>query len=87
VPQLALNDHERDALVSHFDRMSVPLVRRESAAYASCLGGSSQLLSCGGLLPMPTSRRTVDNAQQLSGDRRCPAASNRTDSIAPSSGR
>lgn len=36
---LALNDHERNALLSHFDRMRVPeLVRRESAAYASRLG-------------------------------------------------
>ncbi len=65
-PQLALNDHERNALVSHFDRMRVPeLVRRESAAYASRLGGSSQVLPRGGLLPMATSRRTVDDAQQL----------------------
>jgi hypothetical protein len=65
VPQLALYDHERDTLVSHFDRVCVPeLVRRESTAYASRFGGSPQMLSCGGLLPTPTRRRTVDDAPQ-----------------------
>ena len=56
-----------------FDRMRVPeLVRRESAAYASRLRGSSQVLPRGGLLPMATSRRTVDDAQQLPDRQRRP---------------
>ena len=39
MPELALNDDERDALVGHLERVSVPeLVRGESSADASFSG-------------------------------------------------
>ena len=61
--ELALDDHQRNALVRHLDRVRVAeLMRREAAPYAS--GDSCQLLACGGLLPMPAGGRAMDHAQQ-----------------------
>ena len=42
MPELALDDHERDAFAGYLDRVRVPeLVRGESAAHPSCFGGVS----------------------------------------------
>jgi hypothetical protein len=48
MPELALDDDERDALVGHLDRVRVPeLVRRESPSDASRGSGVVQLLARG----------------------------------------
>ena len=63
--QLTLNDDQRNALVRHLDRARVTwLVRREPSAHPGSGSGPSQLLARRGLLPMPASRRTVDDAEK-----------------------
>jgi hypothetical protein len=48
VPELPLDDDERDALVRHLDRVRVPqLVRRESPSDARCGSRVVQLLARG----------------------------------------
>jgi len=65
MPELALDDDERNAFVCHFNRVRVTeLVRSESSPDARCFGGSTHLLAGGGLLPMPAGGRTVDHAEQ-----------------------
>jgi hypothetical protein len=67
MPELALDDDQRDAFVGHFDRVSVPqLMRREPSTDTSCGGRASQLFAASGLLPVPAGGRTVDYAQQRS---------------------
>jgi hypothetical protein len=47
VPELALDDDERDALMCHLDRVRMPqLVRREAAPDPSREGGVMELLAC-----------------------------------------
>jgi hypothetical protein len=51
----------------HLDGVRVAeLVRREAPPHANRGGDPSQLLARSGLLPMPTSGRAVDDAQQRS---------------------
>jgi hypothetical protein len=65
--QLALDDDQRNALVGHLDRVSVPkLVWGEPATDTCAHCGSSELLPSGGRLPPPSGCRTVDDAQQSS---------------------
>ncbi len=65
--QLALDDHQRNALVGHLDRVRVPkLVRGEPATDAGSRCGSAELLPSGGGLPPPSGCRAVDDAQQSS---------------------
>jgi len=65
MPELALNDDERNALVRHLDRVRVPqLMWREPPPHASRTRDASELLARRGLLPMPTRGWTVDDAQQ-----------------------
>ena len=57
LPELTLDHDERNALVGHFDRMSVPQpVRRERPPH-TCLSGSIELLACGRRLPAASSGR------------------------------
>jgi len=64
MPELALDNDQRNALVGHLDRMSVPqLVRGEPATDAGESGDSSELLASGRGLPVPTSGCAVDHAQ------------------------
>ena len=68
MPQLALDNDQRDALVSHLDGVSVAkLMRREPTTDAGEHCGAVQLLASGGLLPVPPSGWAVDHAQQRSG--------------------
>jgi hypothetical protein len=47
VPELALDDDERDALMCHLDRVCVSqLMRREAAPNPSCQGGVMKLFAC-----------------------------------------
>jgi hypothetical protein len=65
---LALDDDQRDALVSHLDGVSVSeLVRRESATDAGEDCGAVELPASGGLLPVPSGGCAVDHAEQPSG--------------------
>jgi len=67
VPELALDDDQRHALVSHLDRMGVPeLVGRESPPYSGRDGRAAQLLSGRGLCPVSSGCRAPDDAQQRS---------------------
>ena len=48
VPQLALDDDERDAFVGHLDGVRVPeLVWREPASYPCCGGEATELSASG----------------------------------------
>ena len=58
VPELTLDHDERNALVGHFDRMSVPQpVRRERPPHTRLSGSIVQLLACGRRLPAASSGR------------------------------
>lgn len=49
----------------HFDGVGVPeLVRREPATHTDCSRDAPQLFAGGGLLPMATCCRSVNDAQQ-----------------------
>ena len=68
MPQLALDNDQRDALVSHLDGVSVAkLMRREPTTDAGEHCGAVQLLASGGLLPVSSRGWSVDHAQQCSG--------------------
>ena len=65
MPELPLDDDQRDALVGHLDRVRVAeLVRRKAPTHARPDCCTSQLLAGRGLLPMPASGRAVNDAQQ-----------------------
>ena len=65
VSELALDHHQRDALVRHLDRMSVPqLMRREATPHARRSGGMVQLFARGRRLPAAACGRSVDHSQQ-----------------------
>src|SRR5215207_462562 len=65
VAELALDDDQRHAFASQLDGVRVPeLVRREASADASLDGGPAHIRSGGGAGPVPTTRRTVDHAEQ-----------------------
>ena len=62
--ELPLDDHERNALVCHLDRVGMPqLVRGEPAADPRRRGGMMELLAGYGGLPVPAGGRPVDHAQ------------------------
>ena len=62
--ELPLDAYERNALVGHLHRVSVPeLMRRESSADACCRGRVVQLFACGRGLPPPPGGRPMDHAQ------------------------
>ena len=64
MPQLALNDGDRDPFARHLDRVSVPeLMWSEPATNTSTHGRRAQLLPCGGRRPRPTCGPTVQYAQ------------------------
>jgi hypothetical protein len=64
VPKLTLNHNQRNSLVRHLDRMSMPeLVRREPPSHTRSGGGMVQLLTRRGGLPPASGGRSVDDAQ------------------------
>jgi hypothetical protein len=65
VSQLPLDDHERDAFMSHLDRVRVPkLVWREPASYSCCGGGTGELSASGRRFPVPADGGPVDDAEE-----------------------
>jgi hypothetical protein len=64
MPKLALDHHERNALVCHLDCMGMAqLVWREPPSHPRHAGGVVQLLACGRRFPMASGGRSVDHAQ------------------------
>jgi hypothetical protein len=64
MPQLTLDDNERNAFMRHFDRVGVPeLVGCEPPSDARHAGGMVQLLAGSRRLPPASGGRSVDNAQ------------------------
>ena len=64
MPELTLDNDERNAFVCHLDGVSVSeLVRRESASHTRRRRGMVQLLARGRCLPAPARGRSVDHAQ------------------------
>jgi hypothetical protein len=62
---LALNHHERYALMSHLDRVRMPkLMWREPPSDACSRGGVVELLSGGGCFPTPAGGWAVEHAQK-----------------------
>ncbi len=65
MPQLPLDHNERNAFVSHLDRVRVPQLVWGKPAPDACPGGSAmQLFARGRRLPVASGRRSVDHAQQ-----------------------
>src|SRR3954469_22434194 len=65
VAELALNDHERDALVRELDRVCMAeLVGSEAEPDASRRSGVAQLRASGRNRPAPAARRTANNAEE-----------------------
>jgi hypothetical protein len=65
VTELALDDEERHAFVSHLNGMGMTeLVRRETPAHTGRRRDTSKLPTRRGGLPSATRRRTMDDAQQ-----------------------
>jgi hypothetical protein len=64
VAELALDDDQRDAFAGELDGVGMPeLVGREAPPDPRVDGGPAQVRSCGGARPVPTARRTVDDAE------------------------
>src|SRR5262249_4867621 len=85
VTKLALDDHERDALVRHLDGVSVPeLVRREATSHVRRGGSVMQLLARRRGLPATPRSGSMDHAE----DSRLEACggSRATDRAAPTPG-
>jgi hypothetical protein len=65
MPELALDDRQRDPLVRHLDRMRVPeLVRGEPPPHTRTGCGAGQLFAGCGLLPALAGGRAADHTQQ-----------------------
>jgi len=65
MPELALDNRQRDPVVRHLDSVRVAeLVRREPAPHSRCGGGPAQLAARGCRLPVAPGGRTVDHAEQ-----------------------
>jgi hypothetical protein len=65
VPELALDDDERDAFAGHLDRVCVAqLVRGEASAHARPGGGAPQLGTCTAGSPRASAGASVDDAEQ-----------------------
>jgi hypothetical protein len=64
MPKLTLDHDQRNALMRHLDRVSMPqLVWREPPSHTRRAGGVVQLLAGGRRLPTASSGRSVDHAQ------------------------
>ena len=75
MPQLALNQRQRDPLMQQLDRVSVPeLVGREPAPHACLERELAQLDPCSAGRPRPSPGRAVDHAEQRT-DRKLQAVS------------
>src|SRR5665213_1562195 len=65
MPELALDDDQWHTLVRHLDRVRVTeLTRREPTAHSRVRRGARQLLARRTGLPVTTSSRAADHAQQ-----------------------
>jgi hypothetical protein len=65
VAELALDDHERHILTSHFDGVRVPqLMRSEPSADTRSDGGAPQVGSGGGARPLAATRPAVEDTEQ-----------------------
>jgi hypothetical protein len=65
MPELSLDDDQRNALVRHLDRVGVPeLVWCEASPHSRCRCCSAELLASGGLVPVPTRSGPVNDTQQ-----------------------
>jgi hypothetical protein len=65
VPELTLDDDERNAFVCHFDRVGVPeLVRREPTPHTRSRSGVVQLPARGRRFPAPIGRRSVNHTKE-----------------------
>jgi len=65
MPELALDNRQRDPVVRHLDSVRVAeLVRREPAPHSRCGGGPAQLAARGCRLPVAPGGRAVDHAEQ-----------------------
>jgi hypothetical protein len=65
VTELALDDHQRHTLTSHFDRVRVPqLMWSEPPADTRCDGCAPQLGSGGGARPLAATRPPVEDTEQ-----------------------
>jgi hypothetical protein len=65
VPELALNDDERDAFTGHLDRVGVPqLVGSKASPNAGPFGGAPELGTRPTCRPWASARASVDDAEQ-----------------------
>lgn len=72
MPELALDDEERDTFAGHLDGVCVPeLMGREPAAYPGCLGGPAQLSAYAGGCAWSPSCRSAQDAEQRADWQRC----------------
>ena len=68
MPELALDDVDRDALTGELDGMGVPeLMRRETASDPGRSGQIAQLTASGARRPPPAAGLAVDDAEQRPG--------------------
>jgi hypothetical protein len=65
MPELALDDRQRDPFVRHLDSVRVAeLEWREATPPSRCGGGPAQLAARGCRLPVAPSGRAMDHAEQ-----------------------
>src|SRR5450755_198800 len=65
MPELPLDDYERNAFACHLDCVSVPeLVWRYAASYSSSGGGASELPARGRCFPVASGGGAVDHAEE-----------------------
>jgi hypothetical protein len=65
MPELPLDQDQRNAFVCHFDRVGVPeLVRREPTPHTRAHSGAVQLLARGRRFPAPTGRRSMNHTKE-----------------------
>jgi hypothetical protein len=72
MPELPLNDRNRDPLARHLDSMSVPkLMRRQPPTDTGTHSSRPELLARRGRRPRPTGGRTTQHTQQRPDRQRC----------------
>jgi hypothetical protein len=65
MPELPLDDYERNAFACHLDCVSVPeLVWRYAASYSSSGGGASELPARGRCFPVASGGGALDHAEE-----------------------